>query len=208
MNRSGREQSLAEKPLGLKGIILAHFMGVVHKAEYEAVAASLKLGSDDVYLEVGCGSGLFMHKYASNVKFMAGLDHSEDMVAMAARQNRVRVLAGSAELQRGDASELPWEDESFSAAAAIATFMFWPNPLESLKEICRVLQSGGRLVIGLGWNADDGRDHTKHVRKYGLKLYTGQEMQSMLEKAGFSRISISYMRAFMTPKAMIVHAVR
>jgi SAM-dependent methyltransferase len=130
------------------------------------------------------------------------------MVAMAARQNRVRVLAGSAELRRGDASELPWGDESFSAAAAIATFMFWPKPLESLKEICRVLQSGGRLVIGLGWNADDGQDHAKHVRKHGIRLYTGEEMQRMLEDAGFSRISFSYRRGFMTPKAMIVHAVK
>jgi len=129
-------------------------------------------------------------------------------VELAARYNSERVEAGTAEFRQGEASELPWEDEKFSAAAAIATFMFWPKPLESLKEIHRVLGPGGRLVISLGWNADDGMDHAKYVKKYGIRLYTGKEMQAMLQEAGFSESSITYSKGFKMPKLMIASAIR
>jgi ubiquinone/menaquinone biosynthesis C-methylase UbiE len=172
------------------------------------VAAALNLQPEDDYLEIGCGSGIFMKLYASHVRSITGLDHSEDMVKLATHYNRKCVEEGTAEFRQGEASELPWEDEKFSAAVAIATFMFWPNSLESLKEIHRVLRPGGRLVISLGWNADDGKDHTKHIKKYGIKLYTGKQMQAMFQEAGFSESSIAYSKEFMMPKLMIARSVK
>jgi len=172
------------------------------------VAAALNLQPEDDYLEIGCGSGIFMKLYASHVRSITGLDHSEDMVKLATHYNRKRVEEGTAKFRQGEALELPCEDEKFSAVAAIATFMFWPEPLESLKEIHRVLRPGGQLVISLGWNADDGKDHAKHIKKYGIKLYTGKEMQSMFQAAGFLESSIAYSKGFMMPKLMIARAVK
>ena len=179
-----------------------------HRTIYKNVAAALNLKPEDDYIEVGCGSGIFMKLYASHVHSVAGLDHSEDMVKLASRYNQKRVEEDTAEFCHGDASELPWEDEKFSAAAAIATFFFWPKPLESLKEIHRVLRPGGRLVISLGWNADDGIDHTKHIKKYGIRLYTGREMQAMFKEAGFRESSIAYSKGFGMPRLMIASAVK
>jgi len=119
-----------------------------------------------------------------------------------------QVDEGTAEFRHGDASEVPWEDEKFSAAAAIATFMFWPNSLGSLKEIHRVLRPGGRLVISLGWNADDGIDHTKHIKECDIRLYTGKEVQAMFKEAGFSENFITYSKGFGMPRIMIASAVK
>jgi hypothetical protein len=58
----------------------------------------------------------------------------------------------------------------------------------------------------LGWNADDGRDHAKHIKKYGIRLYTGKEMQAMFQEAGFSESSLAYSKGFMMPKLMITRA--
>ena len=203
-----KKLSQAAKPSGVKGMVLAYLMRSVHRGEYRAVAEALRLGSDDRFLEIGCGSGFFLWKYASGTAASAGLDHSADMVAMAGRRNRRRVQAGAAEFRQGDAASLPWQDGSFTAAAAIATFMFWPQPQDALKEIHRILRPGGRLVISLGWNADDGLDHTGHVEKYGIRIYSESELQTMLERAGFSRVSITRTKAFMSPGLMVCKAVR
>lgn len=203
-----KELPQAAKPSGLKGMVLAYLMRWVHRGEYNAAAEALQLGRDDRFLEIGCGSGFFLWKYAAGTARSTGLDHSADMVAMAERRNRQRVNSGAAEFRQGDASSLPWQDGSFTAAAAIATFMFWPDPSNALKEVHRVLQQDGRLVISLGWNADDGMDHTGHAQKYGIKLYSGKELRAMLESAGFSHAAITYTRSFMTPRLMICKAVK
>ena len=204
--RSKEKLSQGAKHTGFWGRIMARLMAIAHRSIYKNVAAALNLQPEDDYLEVGCGSGIFMKSYASHVHSIAGLDHSEDMVKLASHYNRKRIEAGTAEFRHGDAVQLPWEDEKFSAAAAIASFLFWPKPLESLKEIHRVLRPEGRLVISLGWNADDGLDHTKHIKKYGIRLYTGKEMQAMFQETGFSESSITYSRGFMMPKLMIACA--
>jgi len=91
-----------------------------------------------------------------------GLDLSDVQVRMAKRKLRKRIAAGTAEIVKGDASRLPWEDESFSVTAIMGSFIGFAKPLESLKEMCRVLCPGGRAVISLEFNAEDGgKDHSK-----------------------------------------------
>ena len=208
MNETKEELSQGAKPKGFWGRIIARLMAIAHRTIYKNVAAALNLQPEDDYLEIGCGSGIFMKSYASHVRSITGLDHSEDMVKLASHYNRKRVEESTAEFRHGDAVQLPWEDEKFSATAVIASFLFWPKPPESLKEIHRVLRPGGRLVISLGWNADDGMDHTKHIKKYGIRLYTGKEMKAMFQEAGFSESSITYSRGFMMPKLMIACAIK
>lgn len=208
INISEEKLSQSVKPIGFWGSIRARLMAIGHRTIYKNVTAALNLQPEDDYVEIGCGSGIFIKSYTSFVHSVAGLDHSEDMVKLATKINHKRVKEDTAEFRQGDASQLPWEDEKFSAAAAIATFMLWPEPLESLKEINRILRPGGRLVISLGWNAEDGMNHMKHVKKYGLKLYTGKEMQVMFQEAGFSESFITYSKGFRMPKLMIARVVK
>jgi SAM-dependent methyltransferase len=208
--KMGETEKLAQvaKPTGFSGRMLARVMAVTHKTLFKNldknVAAVLNLQPEDDYLEIGFGSGSFMKSYASHVQSIAGLDHSEDMVRLATRYNRERFKAGTAEFRQGEASLLPWGDGRFSVVLAMESFFFFPKPIESLKEIHRVLRPEGRLVISLSWNADDGKDH--NIRRYpGIRLYTGKEMQAMFQEAGFSESSITYSKGFMMPKLMIAY---
>jgi len=207
--------SQASKPVGFFGKLYARGMALGHRGFYKNTARILNLQSNDIFLEIGFGSGIFIKKYASHVSRISGLDYSEDMVKLASSINKDLIKSGKAEFKQGNVSSLPWSDNTFSVVVGIETFFFWPKPEEALKEILRVLSPGGRLVLEMAYNKDDGKDHTKTIEKHKLKLYSGEEMKILFKKTGFSKISIEYYKSLwipfkghVVPKGMIVKAIK
>jgi ubiquinone/menaquinone biosynthesis C-methylase UbiE len=207
--------SQASKPTGFFGKLLARGMSWGHRSFYKNTAKTLDLRSDDKCLEIGFGSGLFIKKYASHLSRIAGIDCSEDMVKLASSINKDLVESGKAEFVQGDVSALPWKDNEFSAVVGIETFFFWSEPEASLREIRRVLVPRGRLVLEMAYNKDDGRDHSRQIKKYDLKLYGGEEMVQLLKESGFGDVCIDYYKSlwipfkgYLVPKGMIVKAVK
>jgi ubiquinone/menaquinone biosynthesis C-methylase UbiE len=203
------------KPTGYFGKILAKGMARGHKEFYKNTLRVINPKTDDIYLEIGFGSGVFINKYMSHVSKIAGIDYSEDMVKLATGINRTLVESGKAEFIKGDASSLPWADEEFSVVALIEVFFFLNETEKILKEIFRVLKSGGRLIIEMSFNKDDGLDHKRHIKKMKLNLYSGEEMKTLLEKAGFSDVKLEYYQAFripikgyVVPKGMVVKGMK
>jgi len=203
------------KPTGFFGKMLAKGMARGHKDFYKNTAKAMNLKNDDKYLEIGFGSGLFIKKYVSNITKIEGLDFSEDMVKLANDFNKNLVKSDKAEFKLGNVKSIPWEDNEFSIVVAIETFFFWSDPEKSLKEIFRVLMPGGRLIIEMAYNKDDGINHSRLVKKINLKLYSGNEMKKLLKDAGFSGIVIEYFKGFwipirghIVPKGMIVKAIK
>ena len=203
-----RKKTQFELPRGLAGRVTLMFMNRGHKSIYENVAKALELRPEDTLLEVACGNGHFIKNYASHVHSVAGLDLSELCIKLATKKNKERVVAGSAEFMLGEATQLLWEDNKFSVATSMAGVMIFPKPLESLKEMYRVLGLGGRVVIGIEWNAEDGKHHSKDIKKYGMKLWTEDDVRNMLKEAGFSDIAITYTKGFMMPKMMIARGFK
>ena len=203
------------KPTGFFGKILAKGMARGHKEFYKNALKAINPKKDDKYLEIGFGSGIFIKKYMSHVSKIAGIDHSEDMVKLASDINRKLVESGKAEFRQGYASSLPWADNEFTVVAAIEVFFFLNETEKTLKEIFRVLKPGGRLIIEMAYNKDDGVDHKRHIKKMNLKLYSGEEMKKLLKKAGFNDIVIDYYKAFwipikgyVVPKGMVLKGIK
>jgi ubiquinone/menaquinone biosynthesis C-methylase UbiE len=203
------------KPTGFFGKILAKGMARGHKEFYKNALKSINPKKDDKYLEIGFGSGIFINKYMSHVSTIAGIDYSADMVKLASDINRTLVNSGKAEFKQGSASSLPWGDNEFTVVAAIEVFFFFTETEKTLNEIFRVLKPGGRVVIEMAFNKDDGADHTRHIKKMNLKLYSGEEMKKLLKKAGFNDIVIDYYQAFwipikgyIVPKGMVVKGIK
>jgi len=207
---AGRGKTQFELPRGFVGRILLMSMNLGHKSIYKSVAKALELRVEDSLLEVACGNGHFIKNYASHVHSVVGLDLSELCIKLATKKNKKRIVAGSAEFVLGEATQLPWEDNKFSAAASMSSFLLFSNPvaLESLKEMYRVLRPGGRAVICIELNAEDGKDHSKDIKRYGMKLWTEDDVRNVLKEAGFSELVITYEKKFMMPKMMIARGLK
>jgi ubiquinone/menaquinone biosynthesis C-methylase UbiE len=179
-----------------------------HKSIYESVAKTLQLSPEDDLLEVACGNGYFLRRYASHVHSVAGLDLSELALKLATKKNKDRVKGGTVEFLCSEASQLPWGDSRFSVATCMGTFPWLSKPSEALKEIYRVLRSSGRVVISIEWHTEDGVDRSKEIQRFGHQTWSEPDVRNMFRAAGFSDISITYAEGHRTHNMMIVRAAK
>jgi SAM-dependent methyltransferase len=192
--------SQAVEPRGALGWVVAWIMPVFSEAGCGNLAGLLDLQPDDDLLEVACGSGAFLKECASHVRYIAGLDHSEVQIKMARKRNRDRITAGTAEIVKGDSTALPWEDNRFSAVTCNCLGCF-AQPLESLKEMHRVLRPGGRAVLSIDYYPTEEKAR-KAERWWVLPAWTEAEVRKMIEDAGFSLLSASHNKRLLFAKAI------
>lgn len=116
-----------------------------------AIVDHASLGTDDSFLDVGCGPGAALEHAAASGAQVAGVDPSPSMVARASK----RVPA--ADVRVGSAEELPFPDGHFTVVVNVASFHHWADRDAGLREILRVLAAGGRLHIMEGM-IKEGKD--------------------------------------------------
>lgn len=106
------------------------------------------LSDTHTLLEVGCGSGVaavfLSQEYGCNV---VGIDSSERMIALAARQAEAEKLAYNVKFLVADAANLPFPDSIFDTIICEAVFSTIVDKERAAKEFRRVLRSGGKLLI-------------------------------------------------------------
>jgi ubiquinone/menaquinone biosynthesis C-methylase UbiE len=108
------------------------------------IAARLHSGSD--FLEVAPGPGYFAVELAKLGDFhITALDISKTFVEIAtenARQAGVKI-----DFRLGNASAMPFADNSFDLIYSSAAFKNFTEPVKALDEMCRVLRPGGEAII-------------------------------------------------------------
>jgi ubiquinone/menaquinone biosynthesis C-methylase UbiE len=172
------------QPTGFLGR-LAGFFFRINLEGIDWTIQQLKIQSGDHVLEIGFGPGHGVQRAAriASQGLVAGVDFSDTMLQQATRRNAAAIAAGRVELQLGDASKLPYPDNSFHKVFGTNVVYFWEDPLATLQEIRRVMKPAGRLVLYV----IDKEDLLKFkVTQTGVyHLYTGEELEGLLPEAGF-----------------------
>ncbi len=105
----------------------------------------------DAVLDVGTGTGVVALKVAKILGADGknhGIDLSEKMLATA--YAKAELLGQKVEFSQMDAEELTFDAGNFDVVVSLFALLHFPNPLEALLEIHRVLRPGGKLVVAVG----------------------------------------------------------
>ncbi len=160
---------------------------------FDQHAAPLLLPQTRV-LDVACGTGEIIfrlaHKYPS-VQF-AGIDLTPAMVEQARKKT---ALLPRVEVIEGEASMLPFAEGAFTAVICSEAFHHFDRPDVALREMFRVLQHGGvLLLVDPGGRSSWLTKLLEVVSKtfeVNRQLYSQQELRLLLEGAGFSVVVAS-----------------
>lgn len=95
-------------------------------------------------LEVSFGTGFLMTEYAHRFA-VHGVDLNARMIAVAGAN--LRRAGARATLCRGSVDALPYRTDAFDCVLNTMAFSGYPDGRTALRELLRVLQPGGRLVL-------------------------------------------------------------
>lgn len=112
-------------------------------ATAERVAARAPAGG--AVLEIAPGPGYLAIELARRGFCVAAVDISRSFVRMA--QANARAAGVSVDVRWGNASDLPFAQESFDAVVCMAAFKNFSDPLGAINEMYRVLRNGREAVI-------------------------------------------------------------
>lgn len=106
---------------------------------YERIPAKI---AGKYVLEIATGPGLLAKHVAGAAKKMIATDYSDGMIKEAMKGEYPKNL----KFEVADATELPYDDDSFDAVIIANALHVMPDPENALSEIDRVLKCGGILI--------------------------------------------------------------
>jgi ubiquinone/menaquinone biosynthesis C-methylase UbiE len=165
-------------------------------------------------LDVGCGTGVVTRTAAEKVRntgAVAGLDVNPSMLAVA----RAATPQGVAiDWYEASAEAIPLPDDSFDVVLCQMSLQFMPGRLNALREMRRVLEPGGRLVLSVPGPTPPLFENfaaalAKHINPQAapfvhavFSLHDIDEIRQLASSAGFRQVNVSReMKALQLPSA-------
>jgi SAM-dependent methyltransferase len=108
---------------------------------FEAILAAAEVGRGTKLLDLGCGSGGALVIARDLGAEVAGLDASENLVALA------RERLPGARIEVGDLEQLPFPDGTFDVVLSINALQFVGDVVQALREASRVCRPGGIIML-------------------------------------------------------------
>ncbi len=165
-----------------------------HKKRIKAIKKFLEsLKNNLPILDLGCHSGWLTNQIAQfiNSNDVYGIDISKQAIDYAKKRYK-ELKFFEADISKG----IPFSDKKFKIVTAFDVLEHIPDTCHFLKEIFRILQEGGYLMIGLPtetllfkivwwlWLKLKGRVWQEtHLHHYKIK-----EIEKLIEKNGFQKI--------------------
>ena len=143
---------------GISGLIAALSM-VPRRGGDSRLASELSgLAPGDVLVDVGCGPGAAARHAARLGASVTGVDPAPVMLRVA----RLFTVSPNVRYVQGTAESLPAPDGSAAVVWSIAAVHHWADLDAGLREVRRILRTGGRLVAMERRTTAGARGHASH----------------------------------------------
>ena len=201
----------SEEPWQLQGTAAELYESTLVPAVFDPWAADLiervPLLSEERVLDVATGTGIVARRAkrlmgpSGNV---VGLDLNSSMLDIA----RTRTDGVGIDWVRGDAQDLPYDADSFDVVFIQQGLQFFPDRVQAVRELYRVLKPGGRFGVSI-WLGADHNPYGKALaealdRHIDPEVGTGmrapfvdhavRDMETLFRAEGFSEVRIDVVR--------------
>ena len=179
----------ARKPIGKLGHKILERMNESHELMAQWGVSHFNISEGDMILDIGCGGGKNIERFVKQITSgkVFGIDYSEVSVKMSIELNRKAIDDGKVELVQGSVSEMPFEDNTFDIVTGFETIYFWPDFINDLKEVNRVLKKDGLLFFcnEAVYREGEMEKYDDLVELLDMKIYSEDVLKESLEKTGF-----------------------
>jgi 2-polyprenyl-3-methyl-5-hydroxy-6-metoxy-1,4-benzoquinol methylase len=174
-----------------------HLRSAPQLLEYRAITARLAADKAGRILDWGAGRGQVSCLLASHGLEVSAFDHDPSTTGGA----RTLDSAGRIELRLGpDPVSLPYADGSFDSVLSCGVLEHVPYPQQSLRELRRVLRSGGTLYVfklpNLWFSYLERIARVSGLYYHGKlvhdRVYTRSSARAAVESAGFRVIELRF----------------
>ncbi|HKB14680.1 MAG TPA: methyltransferase domain-containing protein [Planctomycetota bacterium] len=138
--------------------------------------------------DIGCGPGITAEGLFPPEAWPLGVDCSLEMARRARARAREKGADGASVV--GKVQSLPFQDGSFDLVLCVNCLEFVENREVALREIARVLRTGGTAILGV-LNRRSVWELTRRLRRpftdrsyYRGRFFTAEELRRGLEEAG------------------------
>lgn len=192
-NRHIHDLEITRHPVGSRG-----FFDDLDQYHFEKLHHLLRLvpfesSRGKSILEVGCGAGVDLARFAKGGADVTGVDLSASAIALARANFEQQLLRGRFEIADGE--RLPFADDTFDLVFAHGVVQYTPDPRRLIEECRRVLKPGGDAIFQV-YNRLSWLNALSKLMKVGLehedapvlKKFSIGEFRSML--SGFHHVRI------------------
>ncbi len=161
--------------------------------EFEELQRGLKFSNDEIFLDIGCGSGLQTMLIAKKCKKVIGIDISEKAITAAKSTSQYMKGRINSEFRCVKLENADFEPEYFDRIFSFCVIEHISNYIEVLKEAHRILKNNGKMIFSVD-SLETIKDEellNKHKKKHFVeKYFKKEELKIILEDIGFKRIEI------------------
>ena len=165
-DRHIHDLEITRHPVGSRG-----FFDDLDRYHFEKLHHLLRLVPLDEYrgrrvLEVGCGAGVDLVRFARGGAEVTGVDLARPAIDLARANFEQQGLQG--EFRVADGEQLPFPDDSFDLVFAHGVVQYTPNPQRLVDECRRVLKPGGDAIFQV-YNRVSWLNALSKLMKVGLE---------------------------------------
>jgi len=130
-------------------------------SKYNKIFTRLRLSTDSLILDDGCGTGLLMEKLKG---YIVGVDISSKLL-----KNAVNRITEDKHIIQGDSESLPFRTNIFDIVFSLTVIQNLDDPDRAIVEIRRVSKKSSQIYISILKKASEKKDFFRLLKKNGFK---------------------------------------